>query len=341
MRKKYIVDAVFAIVLLLLAGLVFYIRFQKPEELRAVMEINGQDVAKEEYQSEIKQLQAQVKSRYSTDEANRKDFWTTPIDGETPLAVIMNLAKEDLIYKKTLSSMAKDNGIQADMDYSAIKSSMEEENASRSRKGTSGEVTYGLSSYTEESYYQYAYSELEAELMEKLKKEQTLSKEELQTAYRERQDEYRYDTGVKMLVAETKAENAAQLQEAAEAIRAESSTEELEEDYPQISFYELEMNTLDTQEGKSGVYSMRWMLASSMQKGEISEPFTAGGNILIMKCLERVENGVLPFEQTEGILKSRIQTERAEQAIQEQVKKAEIKEKSKKLEEAAKEVLLQ
>ena len=144
-----------------------------------------------------------------------------------------------------------------------------------------------------------------------------------------------------MLVAETKAENAAELQEAAEAIRAESSREELEEDYPQISFYELEMNSLDTQEGKSGVYSMRWMLASSMQKGEISEPFTAGGNILIMKCLERVENGVLPFEQTEGILKSRIQTERAEQAIQEQVKKAEIKEKSKKLEEAAKEVLLQ
>lgn len=76
--EKYIVDAVFAIVLLLLAGLVFYIRFQKPEELRTVMEINGQDVAKEEYQSEIKQLQAQVKSRYSTDEANRKDFWTTP-----------------------------------------------------------------------------------------------------------------------------------------------------------------------------------------------------------------------------------------------------------------------
>ncbi|MFQ7552756.1 MAG: hypothetical protein ACLRMZ_23750 [Blautia marasmi] len=53
-------------------------------------------------------------------------------------------------------------------------------------------------------------------------------------------------------MAETKAENAAELQEAAEAIRAESSTEELEEDYPQISFYELEMNTLDTQEEKAG-----------------------------------------------------------------------------------------
>ena len=341
MRKKYIVDAVFVIVLLLLGGLVFYIRFQKPEELRTVMEINGQDVAKEEYQSEIKRFQAQVKSGYSTDEANRKDFWTTEVDGGTPLSVIMNLAKEDLIYKKTLSSMAKENGIQADMDYSAMKSAMEEENASRLKKGTSGGVAYGLSSYTEESYYQYAYSELEAELMEKLKKEQTLSREELQTAYRERQNEYGYDTGVKMFVAETKVENAAELQEAAEAIKAENSREKLEADHPEINFYELEMNTLDTQEGKSGVYSMRWILASSMQKGEISEPFTAGGNILIMKCLERVENVVLPFEQAEGILKSRVRTERAEQAIQEQVKKAKVKEKSRKLEEAAKEILLQ
>lgn len=341
MRKKYIVDAVFAAVLLLLAGLILYIRFQKPEELRPVMEINGQDVTKEEYQSEIKRFQAQVKSRYSTDEANRKDFWTTQLDGETPLSVIMDLAKEDLIYKKTLSSMAKEKGIQADMDYSAIKSSMEEENASRSQKETSGEITYGLSAYTEETYYQYVYTELEAELIEKLKKEQELSREDLETAYDERQNDYRYDIGVKVLAAETKAENAAELQEAAEAIRADKSREELEEDYPQISFYELEMNTLDTQEGKSGVYSMRWMLASSMQEGEISEPFTAGGNILIMKCLEREENKVLPLEQAEGILKSQIQTERAEQAIWEQVKKAEVKVKSRKLEEAAKEILLQ
>ena len=51
MRKKYIVNAVFGVVLLLLAGLIIYIRFQKPEEMRTVMEVNGQDVVREEYQS--------------------------------------------------------------------------------------------------------------------------------------------------------------------------------------------------------------------------------------------------------------------------------------------------
>ena len=101
MRKKYIVNIVFGIVLLLLAGLIFYLRLRKPEELRTVMEINGQEVAKEEYQLVIKRYQAQVKSEYSTEEANQKDFWTTEKDGVTPLAVIMSLAEEDLIQKKT------------------------------------------------------------------------------------------------------------------------------------------------------------------------------------------------------------------------------------------------
>ena len=72
MRKKYIVNIVFGIVLLLLAGLIFYLRLRKPEELRTVMEINGQEVAKEEYQLVIKQYQAQVKSQYSTEEANQR-----------------------------------------------------------------------------------------------------------------------------------------------------------------------------------------------------------------------------------------------------------------------------
>ncbi|WP_029470846.1 hypothetical protein AB9D59_01990 [Blautia producta] len=74
MRKKYIVNIVFGIVLLLLAGLIFYLRLRKTEELRTVMEINGQEVAKEEYQIVIKRYQAQVKSQYSTEEANPKGF---------------------------------------------------------------------------------------------------------------------------------------------------------------------------------------------------------------------------------------------------------------------------
>ena len=341
MRKKYIVNIVFGIVLLLLAGLIFYLRLRKPEELRTVMEINGQEVAKEEYQLVIKRYQAQVKSQYSTEEANQKDFWTTEKDGGAPLAVIMSLAEEDLIQKKTAASMAKEKGIDADMDYTSIKASLEKENTSRSGKEDSGNVTYGLSSYTEGDYYQYVYTELEAQLMEVLKKEQDITREELEAAYQESRDAYSYETGVTMLIAETKSENAALLQDAVKSMEEGKSREELTEVFPDISFYELEMNTLDTQEGKSGVYSIRWILASAMREGEISQLVTAGQNSLVMKCLKREDDGVLPFDQIEGTLKSQMQTKKASSVIENEVKKAEVKEKRGRLEAAAKEILLQ
>lgn len=341
MRKKYIVNAVFGVVLLLLAGLIIYIRFQKPEEMRTVMEVNGQDVVREEYQLILQRLRAQVKSGYSTEEANRKDFWTGRIDGSTPLEEIMGLAEEELIRDKVIASMAEARGIRADADYESLKESMEQENASRSRKEASGEVNYGLITYTEEAYYQYFYTELESELTEALKKEHTITDKELESAYNENLESYRYENKVNVLAAETKAENTEILRHAAEAMESGMEKEELAETFPDISFYELEMNSLDTQEGKSGVYGLRWMLAAGMQAGEISEPFAAGQNMLVMKCLEREEDGYLPLKDVKGVLESQIKTEAAKQEIRAEVQKAEVKKKDGKLEAAAKEVLVE
>lgn len=116
MRKKYIVNAVFGVVLLLLAGLIIYIRLQ-PEEMRTVMEVNGQDVVREEYQLASQRLRAQVKSGYSTEEAKQEGLLDRQIDGSTPLEEIMGLAEEELIRDKVIASMAETRGIRADADY--------------------------------------------------------------------------------------------------------------------------------------------------------------------------------------------------------------------------------
>ncbi len=60
---------------------------------------------------------------------------------------------------------------------------------------------------------------------------------------------------------------------------------------------------------ESGVYGLRWMLASDMQAGEISEIFVAGQNMLVMKCLEREDSGYVPLEGVRGVLESQIRTE--------------------------------
>jgi len=78
-----------------------------------------------------------------------------------------------------------------------------------------------------------------------------------------------------------------------------------------------------------------------MQVGEISEPVAAGQNMLVMKCLEREEDGYLPLKDVKGVLESQIKTEAAKQEIRAEVQKAEVKKKDGKLEAAAKEVLVE
>ena len=72
----------------------------------------------------------------------------------------------------------------------------------------------------------------------------------------------------------------------------------------------------------------------SLREGEISQLFTAGQNSLVMKCLKSEDDGVLPFDQIEGTLKSQMQTKKASSVIENEVKKAEVKEKRGRLEAA-------
>ena len=49
--------------------------------------------------------------------------------------------------------------------------------------------------------------------------------------------------------------------------------------------------------------------------------------MLVMKCLEREEDGYLPLKDVKGVLESQIKTEAAKQEIRTEVQKAEVKKK--------------
>lgn len=67
--------------------------------------------------------------------------------------------------------------------------------------------------------------------------------------------------------------------------------------------------------------SLRWMLAAGMQAGEIVSLFAAGQNMLVLKCLEREEDGYLPLKDVKGVLESQIKTEAAKQKLGQKYKK--------------------
>ena len=290
-----------------------------------VMEINGQSVVKGEYQMILSEYESQVKSQYTTEEANRSDFWTTTFDGKEPLKQIIELAKEDCVQKKVIAQMAKDYGIETETDYISITEQMREINKAR-ESGTSPESpVYGLSAFSLNDYYEYVYSGVEANLLECLKKEQRMSDESLRQFYEENKEDYTSDVSVCMLIAEMSMQTGSEYaNQIAQEMVADCDKEGLSEKYPDVSFYELSMSSLNTEEGKSGVYAARWMLASGMQAGETSEPFQVGDHMMVMRCLKRSEHEVQPFEEVKGALESSVLTGMAKDKIEINKKGAKI-----------------
>lgn len=299
------------------------------------MEIAGYPVVKEEYQMVLRQYDAGVKGRYTTEEANQEGFWTMDLDGGRPLDQVMELAQEDLVYKKVVAKLAKDAGIPGEPDYLALAGQMEKENGTQA-----GDVTYGPTSRTLEDYYAYVYTDLEAKLMESLKGTYEVTEEDLKQQYQENLDQYTSEVSVRMLVGE--AETGAGLEQeeqAVEDLAGEASVEALSEKYPEISFYELEMSSLNMEEGRSGAYMQRWLTASSMQEGQVCEPFQIGDRWLVMRCLQREEQAVEPFEEIKGTLEGEVRTRLAREEIERNIQEAEVSFREEILEQAALEAL--
>lgn len=311
-----------------------------------VMEIAGQTVVKAEYQMILGDYESEIKRQYDTDTANREDFWTSGKTGERPLDQIMQLAEEELKEKKTIAQLAADLGMDAKTDYGTLAAQMDGDNDRRGAADESGDNVYGMTSFQMREYYDYVYTQLEYEVLEALKKKHEVSAEELQKIYEENQQAYTSDVRVKMLVAETMTESGngkpsqaessntqttqaesdnGQIWQVAEDMKENTDLQYLTEKYPYISFYELEMSSQNMQEGKSGAYMQRWLTSSTMQQGEVCEPFAIGENLLVMRCLERSEHAVQPFEEVEGLLKDNVQTDQAYEEIESRQREAEMK----------------
>ncbi len=85
-----------------------------------VMEIAGQPVVKAEYQMVLKSHVPEVKSQYTTEEANAEDFWEMEGGAGSPIGQVMELAREDLARKKVVARLAQEAGIGVQADYGSI-----------------------------------------------------------------------------------------------------------------------------------------------------------------------------------------------------------------------------
>lgn len=302
-----------------------------------VLYLNDDAVSKEEYEMLAGEYCNEIYMQYTTEQINDENFWEEEMDGIVPYAQLEEIIREELTHNYALKALAVELEVTDDYTYQDLMTFMEEENTSgedHSQADTSDdEVSYGLTSFDEATYYKYWYSNLETQVLNTLIQEKTdISEEDCREYYDENPESFTYETGVSILYAEIPYDSEEQRESAQaaalqlrHAMENTESVSELEEAFEEASIEQLELNSLDTQEGMSGIYSQRWELASQLAEGEVYGAYEQDGAFCIIKCIGRTENELVDFGTVQAQIERYLQQQEAQKLIDQEEESLEVK----------------
>lgn len=309
-----------------------------------VLYLNDVPVSSEEYEMLVKEYCNQIYMQYSTEQINSEEFWETEIDGTAPYTLLEDVILAELKGNYALKSLAVELEVTQDYTYGDLLSSMERENESGSGSSkretessqdvSEAESSYGLTGYDESSYYKYWYSNLESQVIGALiQSKVNISQTECESYYEENADEFTYETGVSVWYAEIPYGDNIRQKEAQEKARALSTEMEkakeagdIPEEFGDVEIQELDLNSLDTQTGMSGIYAQRWELASHLSEGQVCGPYEQDGAYCVIKCISRTENGIVDFETVSSQIERYLQVQEAQKLITQKADQMEVKE---------------
>ena len=150
-----------------------------------LLSVDGFGVTEEEFLLFLRDQKAVTVNYYWTNHKLQADggFWTTEVEGRTPLNFAKEKALDALVRAKQEFLMADEYEILDYVNYDQMMQDMEAENRDRAEKASKGEAIYGLSEYTPFTYYTYLSRNLRNELKYKLAERSNPSEEELRSAY--------------------------------------------------------------------------------------------------------------------------------------------------------------
>ena len=211
-----------------------------------------------------------------------------------------------------------------DYTYADLTAKMEQENASRG-DDSNDDTTYGLNNFDMSTYYSYWYSNLQTQLTNSLTANSVKASDaDCKKYYSEHLTDFTYTDDVQILYAELAQQDTDQVMEAeakgkelAQAMQKATNEDDLE-NITYADVQALELNSLDTQEGMSGVYRNRWEIAKNLSEGEVYGPYADNGKICVMKCVEKEADGQVAYENVKDQIARYVQMQQVEQMIQDE-----------------------
>lgn len=299
---------------ILLGGIYSEKKDTKKSEENIVVHIEDYGITEEEYTMIAKENCNQVYMQFTTEQISDENFWENEINGMKPYKILEDIVLEKLKENYALKILAKDLGVEDYDTYEELVDSIEEQKQS--------DENYGLKSYEIESYYTYYYSNLETKIREKLIKDEVqITDEECLEYYKNNLDVYNSDISVDIIYAEIDLSEKDSWNTAYQVARvletSENAEDIIEENFSQMKIDKLHLSSLETQEGISGTYRMRWELASQLQSGEVYGPYEDSNMYCVIKCIDKKKNEILDYSECKGIVGRQLQVQKADKIIEE------------------------
>lgn len=239
-----------------------------------IAEVEGYKISQQELELVRQKHKANVANEFVVDKGiiYDEDFWTTPVEGVTPQAVLDRKALEECIAIKKMQVLALEWGLEEDISYQAFEKKLEEENIRRQEKLSRGEVVYGPKVYQRQEYYAYCNRNREIALCNEIIKRGDISEVECLNYY-EANKEARYHRPDTYTLQVIKEDDKGEVLESSTQMIGPDNMREYEKRYPGL---------------------VGW-LESLEQDREVCVEDGRGSNYKI-KCQSKVSNGYLPLE---------------------------------------------
>jgi len=157
--------------------------------LTVVATVNGEPVTYGEYSHYLAADRATTASKFlSSGAQNGADFWTTPVNGQTPLDALKQTALNDAVKSKVQQMIARDNGVISDISYSAFVSAWKAQNADRAQNLADNQPIYGPQQYTESVYYDVNLSNLQSDTINAIAADAAYTDDQLRQLYEQEKD---------------------------------------------------------------------------------------------------------------------------------------------------------
>lgn len=194
-----------------------------------LLTVDGYGVTEEEFRLFLLDKKAVTANYYWTNYQIQPDadFWTTEVDGKTPLDYAKERALNALVKSKIEFILASERNILAYQDYNARLKEMEAENAERARKQEAGEVFYGLTEFTPFTYYQYLNTNIRSELEYSQLELAKPSDDALRRLYEENQESFSLGVVYEYEIVYADGERETVTQHSHEVGKADTTTEDL------------------------------------------------------------------------------------------------------------------